>query len=790
MKAVRAAACLLLLGLFTGSLALSLDRSSFARSKAATTNKDKLYVVFVDAPDPDNLMSVAGVARLNLQPDDTLYVVLTGRPVNLKHEWQPFIVDNQFAPPKSAPIAAMWWKKKEEAKGPGSKLVYGKAVTTNASDREKDIYDWDSEEAKAQQRLVQKDAVRRFRNYLVHKLHIAEDRLVIIDGEIAHDSPLVDEFHARDFFFDRPDLLHDQKGAIHTLCNTYGWLMRFRYRSMPDVPTYCQQWNNKKQDALADDNEEAEATAEAAGSRVLAPFEYFLLLESYNWLQSNAEAVQATEEERVRQEREKAAKPTTEEEEEEIVQEEEEEEVVQEEEEVQEKRTQEEEDQEERAEEEEEEVPAAQHALPTISEGSITSLESYATVWGLGPHSDLAKTVTAKLLKLKMDESVNAEEIAKITKTRFQELIESSCPESFKAAIAAIDTAKTPFNPAMFVYRYIGVCTGLEKALSYGGRIEKQVSDAIKKSHTDGNTALADMSVLREAIGKASKTVVVLGGPASGVSKLLNSKNRKLAKKISEIHGMWGAYLVGKQGMAEFGTTSFPNQFNVYADLPAAQRMTRRLVNLAKPAQWFLAPTETCKDSAFHLWNAKQKWDASKFQQHSAEVPYMYQLGELWTAIKPTDPWVPFDFIPAVTANPELRNIYKWYDVTVRSSESSKECEQHMYELCPKRKDLRKNPEGKCWAPQYCPCEERAVFKTDFPTFKAQALGANLPFSKVTVMNKKGVKKELDVEHMSKEAIPKAAQECSFALLMFALNEQAPAPAFNLHNPLFAKCRA
>ena len=39
--------------------------------------------MFVDLPDPDNLVAVLGVRNLLLRPDQTPHVVLTGRPTDL-----------------------------------------------------------------------------------------------------------------------------------------------------------------------------------------------------------------------------------------------------------------------------------------------------------------------------------------------------------------------------------------------------------------------------------------------------------------------------------------------------------------------------------------------------------------------------------------------------------------------------------------------------------------------------------------------------------------------------------
>eukprot|EP00742_Colponemidia_sp_Colp-10_P000518 GILJ01000564.1.p1 GENE.GILJ01000564.1~~GILJ01000564.1.p1 ORF type:complete len:804 (-),score=157.42 GILJ01000564.1:166-2343(-) len=676
-----------------------------------------------------------------MKPNDKLYVVLTGRPVNLKHEWHPWVLSNPYGKP---PVTMMWWKKKEESKT----CVYQKGALTNAADRELDLYGWDS--TAAQQKLVQQDAARRFRNYLVKKLSIKSSNLVIIDGGIAHDSPLVDEFHARDFFFDRPDLIEDQRDIIDTLCNEYGWLMRFRYKPALD---YCGEWRKA-----------AEKEEEAAGSRVLAPFEYFLLMESYNWLTTDTETHEVAQEEQETEEDDLEPHEAEEDDQETL------------------------EEDPEAPEDNEEPVPQ-----PQDDTSSIQSLKSYAKVWGLKPNSDLVHVIAADIAGVEVGEvdaesihTVKTELIGKITKAQFQEYIASSCPEPFKKTVA--DMPDASFSAATPIYRYIGVCSGLEKALKNSETIEEEVSAAITKSHTVTNTDLVDISELRDAIRAADKTVVVLGGPATGVSKLIEGEDEAFTKKISEIHGMWGAYLVGKVAHSDFGTTFFPNQFNVYADLPAAQRMTKQL---RSSAEWFLAPTETCKDKAFHLWNAAKQWGASDFAKHQADSPYMYDLGVLWTAIKPTDPWVPFDFVPAITAHPELRHIFKWYDVLVRSGEPKNEGEQHRYELCPVQFDSRRTTDGKCWAPQYCPCDERKVYADDFEPFTAHALGANLPFEKVTLKGEDEEVEELNVADMpvATEAIPKAAQECSFALLMFALNENGPAPEFDLADDKFTACQ-
>ena len=60
-------------------------------------------VTFVDLPDPDNLVAVLAVRRLLLQPEETLHVVVTGRPSDLAAKSIP---PAEFGPVRVSPSAS------------------------------------------------------------------------------------------------------------------------------------------------------------------------------------------------------------------------------------------------------------------------------------------------------------------------------------------------------------------------------------------------------------------------------------------------------------------------------------------------------------------------------------------------------------------------------------------------------------------------------------------------------------------------------------------------------------
>ena len=124
----------------------------------------RLFILFIDAPDPDNSAAAVAIIKTILSQSEILHVVLTGRPVNFRT----------------------------------AKLQENTA--SNVVNRQR----WETSIPLHADLLLQ-DSAARISNYL-SKCNV-QDNTVIYDGGIAPQAPLSDMIHAWDFLFDRQDLI-------------------------------------------------------------------------------------------------------------------------------------------------------------------------------------------------------------------------------------------------------------------------------------------------------------------------------------------------------------------------------------------------------------------------------------------------------------------------------------------------------------------------------------------------------------------------------------------------------
>ena len=139
-------------------------------SKSPTKNKS--YLLFIDAPDPDNLAAALAVWHCHIQcrhkphlnhSNKHLHIVLTGRQINLR--------------------------------------TVNKAPSTENILRQ----DWEKSNPNHAQRVLEDSAVR-ITNYLT-KCGVPSTDFTIYDGGIAPYAPISDVVHVLDFLFDRKDLV-------------------------------------------------------------------------------------------------------------------------------------------------------------------------------------------------------------------------------------------------------------------------------------------------------------------------------------------------------------------------------------------------------------------------------------------------------------------------------------------------------------------------------------------------------------------------------------------------------
>ena len=143
---------------------------------------------------------------------------------------------------------------------------------------------------------------------------------------------------------------------------------------------------------------------------------------------------------------------------------------------------------------------------------------------------------------------------------------------------------------------------------------------------------------------------LILGGPATGVMKLIKDATygTTFLRQIHSLHGMFGAWDNAKPGSFNL----FPNQFNIAADIEAAQDL---LIRQKLDFPMFLVPTETCKDKRLSVTPEKLRDVFKDVKMDSDMIVNMYQL---WFDIQGRRPFFIFDMAPVLSASAKHSNIY------------------------------------------------------------------------------------------------------------------------------------
>ena len=137
---------------------------------------------------------------------------------------------------------------------------------------------------------------------------------------------------------------------------------------------------------------------------------------------------------------------------------------------------------------------------------------------------------------------------------------------------------------------------------------------------------------------------------ATGVMKLIKDATygTTFLRQIHSLHGMFGAWDNAKPGSFNL----FPNQFNIAADIEAAQDL---LIRQKLDFPMFLVPTETCKDKRLSVTPDKLRDVFKDVKMDSDMIVKMYQL---WFDIQGRRPFFIFDMAPVLSASAKHSNIY------------------------------------------------------------------------------------------------------------------------------------
>jgi hypothetical protein len=143
---------------------------------------------------------------------------------------------------------------------------------------------------------------------------------------------------------------------------------------------------------------------------------------------------------------------------------------------------------------------------------------------------------------------------------------------------------------------------------------------------------------------------VVVGGPFTGLHQALLLGGPALKSKITSCHAMMGAWDIGKPNCVNL----FKNQFNVGADLQAAEQMLvtpkEEVGKATSPPSGFpmyLIPTETCKCPSLALTPDKLRQYIPQNLLWGQDVLNLYSL---WYDVSGKRPVFIFDFAPVISA--------------------------------------------------------------------------------------------------------------------------------------------
>jgi hypothetical protein len=154
---------------------------------------------------------------------------------------------------------------------------------------------------------------------------------------------------------------------------------------------------------------------------------------------------------------------------------------------------------------------------------------------------------------------------------------------------------------------------------------------------------------------------VVVGGPFTGLHQALLLGGPALKSKITTCHAMMAAWDIGKPNCVNL----FKNQFNVGADLHAAEQMLvhpKGQHDMTQPPSGFpmyLIPTETCKCPSLALTPDKLRKYIPENLPWGQDVLNLYSL---WYDVSGKRPFFIFDFAPVISAcvQGEASDIFKY----------------------------------------------------------------------------------------------------------------------------------
>ena len=144
---------------------------------------------------------------------------------------------------------------------------------------------------------------------------------------------------------------------------------------------------------------------------------------------------------------------------------------------------------------------------------------------------------------------------------------------------------------------------------------------------------------------------LILGGPATGIMKLIKDAQygTTFLNQIHSLHGMYGAWDNAKPGSFNL----FPNQFNIAADIEAAQDL---LIRQKLDFPMYFVPTETCKDKRLSVTPDKLREVLKDIDGANKDV--IVNMYQLWFDIQGRRPFFIFDMAPVLSASKNYAGIY------------------------------------------------------------------------------------------------------------------------------------
>jgi inosine-uridine nucleoside N-ribohydrolase len=179
-----------------------------------------------------------------------------------------------------------------------------------------------------------------------------------------------------------------------------------------------------------------------------------------------------------------------------------------------------------------------------------------------------------------------------------------------------------------------------------------QVSYLLNKILRKPKTPFPQIDQFIKNVADARNLCVVVGGPFTSLHQALKMGGAALKSKITSCHAMMGAWDIGKPTSVNL----FKNQFNVGADLHAAQAMlvtpsedALQTMETIAPGGFpmFLIPTETCKAETLALTPEKLRQYVPDNLLWGQDVLNLYSL---WYDVSGKRPFFIFDFAPVISA--------------------------------------------------------------------------------------------------------------------------------------------